>query len=144
QVLENPLEKHLPGLDQHVFNRAKLLRALLEVLDGSGIQAAGVDRHGDDRPAQLLLHPRHQERGVEPAREAQDDRRLRVLLGCHHSLQAPGSLPAPLLNRARSLATSRFWSPPLPVAMNMVSSPDTVPTISGQPERSSARATCWA
>src|SRR5690606_15409083 len=94
--------------------------------------------HRDDVAVVGFLEPRHAERRVEPARKREDDG------GC---LAAHGSLLVSVeWRQARPVARWRRYmsarcARALGVAVKIVSSPPTLPTISGQPERSSASAT---
>ena len=60
-------------IDDVMLDGAERLRALLERARGLRVDAAGVDRHGDDRAVVVLGHPRHEERRVESAGVSEDD-----------------------------------------------------------------------
>ena len=60
-------------IDQMMFDGAELRRALGQRLRRRGIDAAGIDGHGDDRPLIGVLEPGHAERGVEAAGKSQEN-----------------------------------------------------------------------
>src|SRR5450759_3271414 len=52
---------------------ANAARTLEERARGLGIDATGIYRHGDHRPAVAFANPRHEKRGVEPSGVGDDD-----------------------------------------------------------------------
>ena len=140
QVLDHLLEVGLLRFDQDVILRAERARPLIQHLRRFGIDAAGVDGHGDDRPPIVFLQPRHQERGVEAAGEGEQDRLVAGRNRVAHCVNE--SLDVGIASRRRS--RSLRWSRPSSVAMKIVSSPEIVPTTSGQLALSMATATLWA
>ncbi len=67
QVANDRVEVVLPRIDEHVLHGAEGVSALFELRRGRGIDAAGVDRRGDDLAAVGFLEPRHAERRIEAA-----------------------------------------------------------------------------
>src|SRR6185312_1061142 len=100
------------------------------------VDAAGVDRDGDDGTAVVLFEPGHEERSVETAGIGEDDG-LIALLG-------NGIGHAQTRKMACSRATRASCALALAVAMKMVSSPEMVPATSRHSARSMATATLCA
>src|SRR5262249_62296399 len=92
--------------------------------------------------AALLPHPRHRHRRVEATGEGQADPLADGQLGedATHVRSSCG------VRLARPLSVSARRAPPTPSAAthSIVSSPATVPSNPGRPDRSSADATTWA
>ena len=61
------------GVDLVMGNGTQCQRTLMQRFGCRCIDAAGVDRDGDDRPAGVFGHPGHEKRGVEAARIGEDD-----------------------------------------------------------------------
>src|SRR5262249_38698877 len=108
-----------------------LVRARLRRLAGHGahvVALADVGDEGDDRDLVLVLDPLEEHGRVEPAGVGQDD-----LLG--HAMSFLW------FRRPRIFLASFGAGVPSRTTTSRVSSPATVPTISGQPRRSSASPT---
>src|ERR1700692_2002365 len=119
-----------------MFDRPEFGRALLEAARGSGVDSAGVDGHGDYLPFIRVHEPGHAERRVEAAGKSQKNGLgAREGGGCHRFYR-------PKMERSRAFSSRCSRAPA--VAMNMVSSPEMVPTTSGQRAVSMATATLCA
>ena len=73
QEAQHLLEIVRARIDLVMLDGAERVRALAQRARRGRIDAAGVDRDGDDRAAVVLGQPRHQERGVEAAGIGQHD-----------------------------------------------------------------------
>ena len=73
QEAQHLVEVARARVDEMVLDGAERARALLELARRLGVDAAGVDRDRDDRPAVGLGEPGDAEGGVEPAGEGEQD-----------------------------------------------------------------------
>jgi len=72
QVLEHLFEIGGARVDQMMFDGAQLHRTLGQGLRRGGVDAAGVDGHGDHRPPIGFFEPGDAERRVETAGKSQE------------------------------------------------------------------------
>src|SRR5690606_15283824 len=96
------------------------------------------DGDGDDRTVIRRGKPWNEKRRVQAAGEGEQNGLGALWEGAQDD--ASCQMPKMLLRRSRSLRCSRALS----VAMKIVSSPESVPTTSGQADSSIATATLWA
>src|SRR5690606_861668 len=129
EVLQHLVEELRACVEQVMLRRAERAGALPELRRGLLVEPTRVDGDGHDRPAVGLLEPRNAERGVEPAGKPEHDRTLSF------------SHDVTFLKACRNRARSRRCCAEPAVAMKIVSSPETVLTISGQATWSSVTAT---
>src|SRR5450631_197851 len=123
-------------IEQMMLEAAEFNRPQRQALRSRRVDAAGIDGHGNHRTSISLLEPGHTERGVQTAGKGQKNGlSARVNSRCHRVYR-------PKMARRRS-PSSRCSRTPA-VAMNIVSSPEMVPTTSGQRAVSMATATLWA